>query len=616
MKSLLFSLNCLICGVIVCSTKAVLRSVKLDSIRFQSLTDKSTALNALHILSTVGILKITAVPDLPEAQSVVFSSLSSCLSKNYDSHATNDDIFETIMNDGTKRLTIGTKSDNGSNGRFMNDCAKSSKKLQDAVDLATQKLFEALDLSYSLSSSKSANKDSTDYIMKPYRNLTDVMGKGEHIEHLHSFYNTKTLQNDHVLSNSFDETFTMKMHTDLGLLIAMTTGYYSSNIKTESKRGLFITLPSQEIVHVDEDDLRTSDLIIMIGKGASDWLEPKSGVRFRAVPHALVVDLGNDVHATRSWYGKMFQPPKDAQVSQRAGLTYENLRGSMVESFVSNVRKATNDLKVSATRGYLETVQESPSSFSLMAATTCDLGKGRSGILCWMQCVNTTGYSCSSNQYLTCANNGVEVSGNRMNRADQLGCVNSPTLSPSANPSVEPSLSPTVSPSLNPTVEPSFSPTLSPSENPTVEPSVSPTVYPSIKPTIVPSVSPTVKPSIKPTIMSSMKPTVKPSIKPTIKPTIIPSVKPTMKPSKKPTIKPSIKPTVKPSISPTVKPSIKPTVKPTVKPSIKPTTKPSVKPTLKPTYIPSSKPSSLKPSRIPSKKPSIIPSKTPSKVPV
>ena len=424
MAGMIIRLCCIFVSCLLVISSTTLRSVKLDSINFQKLSDKLTALNAMRILSTIGILKISDVPNLSEAQHDIFRSLPSCLSQTYDDpHNTNDEIFETIMEDGTRRLSIGAKTENGKNNNFIDNCGKSSNKLQNIVDFSTRKLFEALDLSYSLSSGKSATNDHSNYIMKPYHNFTDLMKKGEHIEHLHSFYNTKTKGDE--LTNSFEQNLSMKMHTDLGLLIAMTTGYYSvSNTISDEKRGLFITLPSDEIVHFDENDLGTSDLIIMIGKGASDWLEPKSGVRMRAVPHALLVDLGNDLQATRSWYGKMFQPPLDAELSQKAGLTYENLRGSLIQTFTSNVGSDTNNLKISEKSGHLQTVQDSTNSFSLMAPTTCALPGSGTGIRCWMQCQATTGYSCSSNQYLTCTDgSGNEVSPEGM--TDSLGCVSS-----------------------------------------------------------------------------------------------------------------------------------------------------------------------------------------------
>ena len=102
-----------------------IRSVKLDSIKFDSLADPATALKASSVLSNLGIFKISGIPNLSEAQNEAFKSLSSCMSKGYLEKR--DGIFETSMDDGSKRLTIGAKTSKGVLGEFTNECAKSSK---------------------------------------------------------------------------------------------------------------------------------------------------------------------------------------------------------------------------------------------------------------------------------------------------------------------------------------------------------------------------------------------------------------------------------------------------------------------------------------------------------
>lgn len=112
------------------------------------------------------------------------------------------------------------------------------------------------------------------------------------------------------------------MHTDNGLMIAMTTGYYSSDVVSE-KSGLCIELSSGTIVQVKPDD---DSLVIMMGEGGNSWFQPVFGKPFRAVPHALYVNSDGIKSSTRSWYGKMVLPPSDAVISSSNGYTYQKLR--------------------------------------------------------------------------------------------------------------------------------------------------------------------------------------------------------------------------------------------------------------------------------------------------
>ena len=170
----------------------------------------------------------------------------------------------------------------------------------------------------------------------------------------------------------------------------MTTGYYPSTGLADSKsvernRGLFVTLPTGEIVNVDENDVTVNDLIIMIGSGGAEWLSPGSSDPLRAVPHALVLNLGNDKQATRNWYGKMFLPPPDAMLHGRPGISFKQHRDEMInESKLSSIDSIFNsELEKFSTGG-----KSHPSVFRALSTTpmSCTTSLGSPGVMCWAQC--------------------------------------------------------------------------------------------------------------------------------------------------------------------------------------------------------------------------------------
>ena len=101
-------------------------------------------------------------------------------------------------------------------------------------------------------------------------------------------------------------------------------------------------------------------------------------------------------------------------------------------------------------------------------------------------------------------------------------------------------------------------------------------------PTVVPTATPTLKPTATPTVV----PTATPTLKPTPTPTVVPTATPTLKPTATPTVVPTATPTLKPTATPTVVSTATPTLKPTATPAVTSTLKPTTIPTAIPTVIP------------------------------
>ena len=95
---------------------------------------------------------------------------------------------------------------------------------------------------------------------------------------------------------------------------------------------------------------------------------------------------------------------------------------------------------------------------------------------------------------------------------------------PTATPTVVPTATPTLKPTATPTVVPTATPTLKPTATPTLVPTATPTLKPTATPTVVPTATPTLKPTATPTVTSTLKPTAIPTAIPTVIPTATPNL--------------------------------------------------------------------------------------------
>jgi len=159
------------------------------------------------------------------------------------------------------------------------------------VEMASQEVIRHLDIATSASGSQK-------------RSLGDLISDpaAEHLEHFHTYTPSSSSSQSTIdkgaLSNPSQAT--LPLHTDAGLMIAMTAPFYTDgHSKLHEDSGLFFEEPGGAIsrVHMDDDAL-----IFMAGEGASLWLEKG----LRAAPHAMVVP---STTASRLWYGKMLLPP-------------------------------------------------------------------------------------------------------------------------------------------------------------------------------------------------------------------------------------------------------------------------------------------------------------------
>lgn len=277
------------------------------------------------------------------------------------------------MNDGSQRISAVAISRDGIKGKISSPCGDSASTLRYTIDTVTQSLFSALD------AASVRNPESTDYLMSPYKSFSSLLNNGIHLEHLHSYYSSRQDQsqgnNNGVIPRTLD------IHVDAGIMIAMTTGYYSTESSTETYReDLYVQLPSGEVVRARTD---LDALIILAGNAAAKWLSPVTGKPIRAIPHYLAVD--NVDGTSRSWYGKMFLPPGNAKIPQ-SELTYSQFR--QMEVAVSSLGSS------SPTYNYHSLACDSDSPFEITAGEVSDCPSGE--IYCWMRCQSVGSLPCGN----------------------------------------------------------------------------------------------------------------------------------------------------------------------------------------------------------------------------
>lgn len=327
--------------------------------------DSATAMKISHDLTSLGFLQIDHIPRYAEARLEALQAAHDCFQ---GSQRDEDHIQRTTMVDGSLRLTASAISSDGIGEALSNQCAQSSSStLRALIENVTRQLFRLLDNA----AVSSFNKKSNNPVMDPYRSYSDLIAHGEHLEHLHVYYPSE--------NPTLDQP-TIDMHTDNGIMIAMTTGYYrGENIADD--RGLYVELPNGQVCKASLDD---DSLVIMVGAGAR-WLSPILGASLRPVPHALVSGMTNQ-GSSRAWFGKMILPPVDAILrddsSRDNSMTFGKYR--RLTSIPNNYLSLPTGCGMN----------EETDTYSLLSTSECLMPDGTKGLMCWKKCSSVAGLSC------------------------------------------------------------------------------------------------------------------------------------------------------------------------------------------------------------------------------
>jgi len=399
-------------------------------IAFEELVDESVGSSGRlwKTLQDVGLISVTGIPGLNKQE--MLAELEECV------HGKKMDVPEFRLDDGTRRLTIGTRTEAGRAEDIFLASTKSNGARQEAAECiglrdasvtfraAVQRAGAALAARLGryaggatvLSSAAGDNYD-----------IGEVIKQGDHLEHFHSYYTPDASPLD---GNDGEDDTTIDWHIDQGLVLLFTPGQQNG----AATSGFFIQLKDGSAVEVDFDEA-VDDLVVMLGDGVNQYFNPvlkEEHNRLRAVPHALTLpkttaDADTNDSKPRLWYGRMVLPPSGALFRSAAGrhlqedATFGDVRDAMIhqdatalhlgcasEHMVAREVHANNF--ASQVRGYQRgdlSVDEAHSSND-GGGGGCD---PEVSIYCWMRCMmyNNTDYNPDQVTPDSCESEGEEL---------------------------------------------------------------------------------------------------------------------------------------------------------------------------------------------------------------
>jgi len=319
-----------------------------------------------------GLVALLGVPGFAEAEAVALSATSSCLrSSAAEGHAA-----EARFEDGSVRKTFAAVTQGmGVDGSFPDWVEKSCAGVAEATDslrMASRLAVEAL-------------ADSCDRLPGIYGPLLrPVIAAGEHLEHFHRY---ETAGSSGAGGGRMHSKATLDLHTDAGLLLAMTRpsiffGGASGSVMqpTSMEPVLEVELPGGRIVAID---VPHGAILLLVGQGLADYFP---GHKLRAVPHALHLSRARDRTAGRMWYGRMVLPPRDFVLGR--GITYGewlDRASNAVSAPLQTVNGGSSHIVGCLSQAQLERRLSD-------LAGSCASGE----IFCWLQCTSVAELPCGN----------------------------------------------------------------------------------------------------------------------------------------------------------------------------------------------------------------------------
>ncbi len=321
--------------------------------------DEFTVNQLVKQLTTIGAVQVVNIPKFGIARKEALEDAAECLKTEKTSQ-------RWVMTDGSIRYSTAAETVDGVRGPMRNHCGDASYRLRSLIDAVGRQLFVALDSKLQ----KGGSLKGADLLMKPaYRSFSQLTARGSHLEHLHSYFPPE-VSADSTTSLSQNNIAAMDFHTDAGLMIAMTTGYFSSE-QPSVRSGLYLAVPGADGKEKRVKAVMAEDsLILLMGEGARNWLKPVFEKPFRAVPHAMVVDIPPGSSNSRAWFGKMYLPPTDAI------LPSENIPYSQYHQYESDYQSNKHHLPLAC--------GGSPSYQIILQNQPCEVN-GEPGVYCWTQ---------------------------------------------------------------------------------------------------------------------------------------------------------------------------------------------------------------------------------------
>jgi len=233
-------------------------------------------------------------------------------------------------------------------------------------------------------------------------NWSDLVERGEGIEHAHSYETTPKTAVETSEAEEFDDV--IGLHTDAGVLIVMTQGHVKG--RDDDSHSLLVQLRSGEMVTAEFDS--RDDIVVLVGEGggANFMFDGRESKRLRPIPHKLVLkdDKKSQSQGRRGWYGRMYFPPKTVADYSSGGDVFR-------DSSLVNGGAVNSDILP----GCRTLLDQGITMFGGVPGSSCTAEDGSDGIYCWKACVSVSSLDCGQDEAV-CFDpvNNVEVDGTQM----------------------------------------------------------------------------------------------------------------------------------------------------------------------------------------------------------
>jgi hypothetical protein len=368
--------------------------------------------------SGIGLFSISNIPQFSTLRKMFFDTASNCIKSQERTFSTK--VLKETLLDGTIRKTISAQE--GQKTFDESVCPQYTEVnnlLTDTIMQVAQSFAVAID---SITETQSTH---------PLESLKDIVNQSVRIDHFHA-YSKSNLK----LSTPYNQKISLKMHTDAGLFIVMMAPEFYVNeedkasqfaVEAEEKSGLFV---EDNLGNLRWPKIPRDELIFMIGEGFSSWsigfdmLRPV--VHGMYMPKAFQDGTLFDQSMMRSWYGKMFLPPKNFKM-KNTSLDFSDyaiqstkfvLGGQQNALFSSLACSSGRFLTASVpsectvqtchntsgslvdTCNYACNAQMKPQQDACEKWCSCQASAANSGAVCWMLCVKDL--ECPANQAQAC----------------------------------------------------------------------------------------------------------------------------------------------------------------------------------------------------------------------
>ncbi|KAE8979752.1 hypothetical protein PF005_g19607 [Phytophthora fragariae] len=305
----------------------------VDFTQLSSAANNAHNFDLLARLQENGIIALQNVPKFSNLRSEYLRTAADCAVQAQRQGA--EFLLHRQLRDGTNRYTVSLES-----GRRLSETLDQSAQLlaicpeyvevhaafSAVVELAVANVGTALDATQNFHVVAEQGA-----VAMTARQLLE---ESVHLDHFHAYEAARKLKNGYISDAEVNVAdMSLELHTDNGLIIAMTAPEYFEVLPTGELQlkqtqgqdaGLFIQVANGEIVR---PVLNPDELILMLGSGIDDWIKTSPplhsvlhGMRYPRTVSAVNED-GQGNTLLRSWFGKMILL-EEHQVMDNTGLTF------------------------------------------------------------------------------------------------------------------------------------------------------------------------------------------------------------------------------------------------------------------------------------------------------